>query len=148
MTKTVTGICWGLTSYGCPWNSPKHVPSLCHWFLSSTTLNLIQDNCPLSTLAVSDFLLLSKKLFWRSCYIFSTDGVSHSILLSHFSDPLATEESKRGPAINDMIGKLSAERTLIFLYPVLSNPYYENNNMLVSLAFICCLRNMPIWDQS
>jgi len=56
---------------------------------------------------------------------------------------LATEESKRGPMINDMIGKLSAERTLIFLYLALLNPCYENNKMLVSLAFICCPRNVP-----
>lgn len=54
----------------------------------------------------------------------------------HFSDRLATEESKIGLVINDMWsvgGELSAERTLTFLYPTLSNPCCEYNNMLVPL---------------
>lgn len=61
---------------------------------------------------------------------------SPKVFCSHFPDPLATEESKRGPVINDMWsvgGELSAGRTLTFLYPTLSNPCCENNNMLVPL---------------
>ena len=61
---------------------------------------------------------------------------SPKVFCSRFCDPLATEESKRGPMINDMWsvgGELSAERTLTFLYPTLSNPRCENNNTLVPL---------------
>lgn len=114
--------------------------------LSSAALNLTQDNCPLSILAVSDFSFFQEKNSSEKgaiFFFFNWWSFPKYSTISLLSDPLATEESKRGPVINDMTGKLSAEGTLIFLYLALSNPYYENNKMLVSLAFICCPRNVP-----
>lgn len=99
LTMIMTGTCIfrGLMSYVCTWNIPRHVPTLFLWLLSFASL-ILPIIIPWQCLTFSFF----QRNFSEEVAMFLTDGVSHSILLSHFSDTLTTEESKRGPVINDM----------------------------------------------
>ena len=132
MTGTVTGVCRGLTSYVCAWNCLKHVPAVFYWLLSYAPLTL-PIILPCQCLTFSFYQRNSSE---EVAISFLTDGVSQSILLSLLWSLGDWRIKKKGPVINDMWsvgGELSAERTLTFLYPTLSNPCCENNNMLVPL---------------
>lgn len=110
-------ICWGLTSYICAWNSPKPAPHLRHWFLFSAALNLTQDNCHYLPWQCLTFSFFQEKNSSEkgAIFFFNWWSFPRYSTISLLSDPLATEESKRGPVINDMIGKVSAEGPWSFL---------------------------------